>query len=171
MKYASTIILASAAALAAAGALADTRSSDKSKTTMEERASPSHPTKQDEERTEAHSQPDVPHAGGTTPRTTDKSKGKSSRGSDSKKGKDKGSSSSGGSSSNAPAPAMDAVAEQRFKALDVDGDGAISKAEAAGNADIVKDFDHADRNRDGKLSRAEYASVGKPRPAKKQASR
>ena len=53
-------------------------------------------------------------------------------------------------------------------------DYAISKAEAAGNADIVKDFDHADRNRDGKLSRAEYASVGQPRPAikkQKQAAR
>jgi hypothetical protein len=173
MKHASTIVLASVGALAVAlatAAHADTRNSDKGRTTMEQKASPSNPVKQDEERTEAHSQPDVPNAGGTTPRNTKKAAPKKS--SDAKKDKDKSkdkSSSSGGSS--APSPAMDAVAEKRFKALDIDGDGAISKAEAAGNADIVKDFDHADRDGDGKLSRAEYGAVGKPRPAKKQASR
>jgi len=75
--------------------------------------------------------------------------------------------SSGGST----APALDTVDEQRFKALDIDGDGAISKAEAAGNADLVKGFDRADRNRDGKLSRAEYDRLGKPKTKKEQASR
>ena len=172
MKYAGTIILASAAALAAAlataGAYADTRSSD-DKTTMEQKASPANPVKQDEERTSAHSQPDVPNAGGTTPRNTTKSKSKPKKSSDSKK--DKTSSSAGGSAQAAAGPELDAVAEQRFKALDIDGDGAISKAESAGNADIVKDFHRADRNHDGKLSRSEYSAIGKPKAAKKQASR
>lgn len=43
-----------------------------------------------------------------------------------------------------------------FKSLDVDGDGLVSKAEAAGNAEVTGAFDRADRNRDGKLSAAEY---------------
>ena len=43
-----------------------------------------------------------------------------------------------------------------FEARDLDGDGKVSKAEAAGHAALVKGFDRADRNRDGKLSRAEY---------------
>jgi hypothetical protein len=172
MKHPGTIITATAAALAAvlatAAAYADTSSSDKGRTTMEQKASPSNPVKQDEERTEAHSQPDVPNAGGTTQRNTKKAAPKKS--SEAKKDKDKSKDKSS-SSSGSSAPAMDAVTEQRFKALDIDGDGSISKAEAAGNADIVKDFDRADRDRDGKLSRAEYGTVGKPRPAKKQAAR
>jgi hypothetical protein len=163
MNLARTIVLASAAALGAAAAHADTRSSDEGKATMERKASPAAPGKQDEERTQSHSQPDVPTAGGTTPGA---SKPKAKKSSDAKK-KDKTSSSTG---SNAPAaePALDAVSEQRFKALDIDGDGAVSKAESAGNADIVKDFDRADRNHDGKLSRAEYGLVGKLKTAKKQ---
>jgi hypothetical protein len=79
--------------------------------------------------------------------------------------------SSGGSTAPAAQAALDTVGEQRFKALDIDGDGAISKAEAAGNADLVQGFDRADRNRDGKLSRAEYDSIGKPKAKKQQASR
>jgi hypothetical protein len=35
----------------------------------------------------------------------------------------------------------------------------------------VTGFDRADRNRDGKLSRAEYDALGKPRAKKQQASR
>src|SRR4051812_23706340 len=44
-------------------AFADTRSSDQHPRAMEQQASPSNPVKQDEERTEAHSQPDVPKTG------------------------------------------------------------------------------------------------------------
>jgi hypothetical protein len=46
--------------------------------------------------------------------------------------------------------------DERFDKLDFDRDGRVSKAEAAGNADLITGFDRADRNRDGKLTRAEY---------------
>src|SRR5213075_472335 len=46
--------------------------------------------------------------------------------------------------------------EEEFRALDLNGDGYVSAAEAAGFRDIVRRFDKADRNRDGKLSRAEF---------------
>jgi hypothetical protein len=55
-----------------------------------------------------------------------------------------------------------------FRYLDFDGDGFVSKAEAAGHAPVTVGFDRADRNRDGKLSFAEYGSIGKPRPARKK---
>ena len=58
-----------------------------------------------------------------------------------------------------------------FRRLDFDGDGFVSKAEAAGNAPVTLGFDRADRNRDGKLSFAEYDSIGKPRPARKKVAR
>jgi len=48
-----------------------------------------------------------------------------------------------------------------FKSLDVDGDGKVSKAEAAGHAEVTGAFDRADRNRDGKLTLAEYERYGK----------
>ena len=58
-----------------------------------------------------------------------------------------------------------------FRQLDIDGDGFVSKAEAAGNAPVTLGFDRADRNRDGKLSFAEYDSIGKPRAKKKSTAR
>ena len=138
-------------------AFSDTRSSDKGSTTMERRASPSADGKQDEERTEAHSQPDTPHAGGTTPRTTQKAR----PGTATSKKKDKQKeSSSAGSSAPSSAEAM-GDREKAFKALDIDGDGVISKAEAAGNATLITRFDRADRNRDGKLNRKEYDALAK----------
>ena len=39
--------------------------------------------------------------------------------------------------------------------LDLDGDGQVSRDEAAGNAKLAKNFDSLDANRDGKLSPAE----------------
>jgi hypothetical protein len=39
--------------------------------------------------------------------------------------------------------------------VDIDGDGRISKAEAAGNAELMDLFDRADRDRDGRLTSAE----------------
>ena len=49
--------------------------------------------------------------------------------------------------------------EEEFRALDLNGDGYVSAAEAAGFRDIVTRFDKADRNRDGRLSRTEYARL------------
>jgi hypothetical protein len=76
-------------------------------------------------------------------------------------------SASGGSTAERPA-----VNERQamFRQLDIDGDGFVSKAEAAGNAPVTLGFDRADRNRDGKLSFAEYDSIGRARTAKKSAS-
>ena len=59
-------------------------------------------------------------------------------------------------------------AKEGFKSLDIDGDGQVSKAEAAGNKEVTEAFDRADRNRDGKLSVAEYERYGKAQ-AKAQA--
>jgi EF hand len=51
-----------------------------------------------------------------------------------------------------PNPANDAA----FYKHDLNRDGQVSKAEAAGHYDLIMGFDKSDRNRDGKLSRAEY---------------
>src|SRR5262245_5763985 len=46
-----------------------------------------------------------------------------------------------------------------FDALDKNGDGYLSRAEAKGNPYLASHFKAADRNNDGKLSRAEYRAV------------
>jgi Ca2+-binding EF-hand superfamily protein len=51
--------------------------------------------------------------------------------------------------------------ERYFQALDLNGDGYVSLAEAAGDPVIVNRFDRADRNRDGKLSEKEFARLSK----------
>ena len=71
------------------------------------------------------------------------------------------------SGSSAPRPPASAQKQDVFRYLDFDGDGFVSKAEGAGHAPVTVGFDRADRNRDGKLSFAEYDSIGKPRPARK----
>lgn len=63
-------------------------------------------------------------------------------------------------SSGASTP-RDAGKDAVFRSLDIDGDGKLSLAEAAGNALVVLGFDRADRNRDGKLTFAEFDSIGK----------
>ena len=55
----------------------------------------------------------------------------------------------------------DSGKETLFKSLDINGDGSVSKAEAAGNASVTLGFDQADRNKDGKLSWTEYDSIEK----------
>ena len=72
---------------------------------------------------------------------------------------------SGGATAPSP-PSSDKQAA--FRRLDIDGDGFVSKAEAAGHEQATVGFDRADRNHDGKLSFAEYDSIGKPRPARKK---
>lgn len=77
---------------------------------------------------------------------------------------------SSGSSARRAAP--DASEKQAmFRYLDIDGDNFVSKAEAAGNEKATLGFDRADRNHDGKLSYAEYESIGKPRPPKRKVAR
>ena len=53
-----------------------------------------------------------------------------------------------------------------FNSLDLNGDGKLSLAEAAGYADIVTRFDRADRNRDGRLTQAEFDRLAKLPPPK-----
>lgn len=53
-----------------------------------------------------------------------------------------------------------------FHLLDLDGDGRLSLAEAAGYGEIVTRFDRADRNRDGKLTQAEFERLAKLPPPK-----
>jgi hypothetical protein len=75
------------------------------------------------------------------------------------KAKKKGRESSSAGSS-APTSMLSPEKEADYRALDLDGDGVVSLSEAAGNEKVVRGFDRADRNRDGQLSRAEYARLG-----------
>ena len=62
--------------------------------------------------------------------------------------------------------------QEEFTALDLDGDSKVSLAEAAGYAAIVVRFDRADRNRDGKLTMAEFNRLKKLRiPVNAQAKK
>jgi hypothetical protein len=157
MKFATAALSAAALSLViAAGAQADTRSSN-DKATMEKKNDASSP-KLDEERAESsQGQPNT--IGGATVRGTakDKTNDKAADKAKSSKKSDKTSSSAGASS-----PAEDGQRELAFKKLDLDGDGSVSKAEAAGNEKLMNGFDEADKDRDGKLSRAEYDNLGKP---------
>ena len=65
----------------------------------------------------------------------------------------------------APAP-LPGRSAGTLPALDLNGDGRISLAEAAGHGEIVTRFDRADRNKDGKLSKAEFDRLDKVPPAK-----
>lgn len=53
-----------------------------------------------------------------------------------------------------------------FHSLDLNGDGKLSLAEAAGYSDIVTRFDRADRNRDGRLTPGEFERLAKMAPPK-----
>jgi hypothetical protein len=59
------------------------------------------------------------------------------------------------------AHADDGALNRYFDTLDLNGDGYVSLSEAAGDEGVVSRFDRADRNRDGKLSRKEFANLGK----------
>ena len=69
----------------------------------------------------------------------------------------------------APARAESAAAGGSGDSLDADGDGLLTLAEASGSEHIVTRFHRADRNKDGKLSRAEYQRLDKlPAPKAKK---
>lgn len=57
-------------------------------------------------------------------------------------------------------------AHSSFDGLDVDADGKLSLAEAAGYGDIVTRFHRLDRNKDGKLTKAEFDRLAKLPPPK-----
>ena len=60
-----------------------------------------------------------------------------------------------------PAHAESAAAGGSGDSLDANGDGFLSLAEAAGSEHIVTRFHRADRNKDGRLSKAEYDRLDK----------
>ena len=60
-----------------------------------------------------------------------------------------------------PAWADPAAIDNYFRALDLNGDGFVSLAEAAGDEVVVARFDKGDRNKDGKLSPKEFAGLSK----------
>jgi Ca2+-binding EF-hand superfamily protein len=55
--------------------------------------------------------------------------------------------------------AADDKKDANFNTMDKDNDGYLSRTEAAGNKDLMKKWKEADRNNDGKVSRAEYLMV------------
>jgi EF hand len=59
------------------------------------------------------------------------------------------------------AHADDRAINRYFDSLDLNGDGYVSLSEAAGQEVVVSRFDRADRNKDGKLSRKEFANLSK----------
>ena len=61
-----------------------------------------------------------------------------------------------GATAPTPPPPPNPENDAAFRKYDMNGDGLVSKAEAAGHYDLMMAFDKSDRNRDGKLSRAEY---------------
>ena len=63
----------------------------------------------------------------------------------------------------APLPAVE-LKEASLGSLDLNGDGRLSLAEAAGYREIVTRFDRADRNKDGKLTKAEFDRMAKMPP-------
>ena len=64
------------------------------------------------------------------------------------------------------APGAATLSAGSYTAVDLNGDGRLSLAEAAGNAEIVTRFDRADRNRDGKLTQTELNRLAKLPPPK-----
>lgn len=68
--------------------------------------------------------------------------------------------------STAESPARAPKRGSSFQSLDLDGDGRLSLAEAAGYGEIVTRFDRADRNRDGRLTAVEFERLSKLPPPK-----
>ena len=66
-------------------------------------------------------------------------------------------------------PLRPASTNSPFDGMDVDGDGKLSLAEAAGHGDIITRFHRVDRNKDGKLTKAEFDRMATLPPPKARA--
>lgn len=66
----------------------------------------------------------------------------------------------------AQTPAAPTPAEASFKRADANGDGKLSKTEAAIIPAIASKFDELDRDKDGALSLAEYSVAFSAAPSK-----
>lgn len=162
------LTLAAFAVAFAVPGFADTRTSEQAPAAQEHKASPSNPTKQEEETTEAHSTPDShPQASGSSS-SRGASKDKPAKKAKKKPKADKTSSSAGASR---PQASLGEEKERIFNTLDLDGDGKVSLSEAAGNSSTVMGFDRADRNHDGSLDRREFARLGEKTKRARTASR
>ena len=75
---------------------------------------------------------------------------------------------SAASGASAPLPHQD-PARDSFSSLDLNGDGRVSLAEAAGYGDIMTRFARVDRNKDGKLTKVEFERLAKLPPPKPRA--
>lgn len=58
-----------------------------------------------------------------------------------------------------PAEDMKAAIDDKFRALDVNGDGVISQEEASKMKGLAERFQSADKNKDGKLDRGEFGTA------------
>ena len=72
---------------------------------------------------------------------------------------------SAASGASAPLPHQDPDRDS-FTSLDLNGDGRLSLAEAAGYDDIMTRFARVDRNKDGKLTKVEFERLAKLPPPK-----
>jgi hypothetical protein len=72
---------------------------------------------------------------------------------------------SAASGASAPLPHQDPDRDS-FTSLDLNGDGRLSLAEAAGYGDIMTRFARVDRNKDGKLTKVEFERLAKLPPPK-----
>src|ERR1700752_2983713 len=64
----------------------------------------------------------------------------------------------------APTSAGAVVLDYKMELLDKNKDGFVSREEASGVPTLIKVFDKFDRNRDGKLDRAELEAAEKAQP-------
>lgn len=58
-----------------------------------------------------------------------------------------------------PAEDMKAAIDDRFRQLDANGDGVISQEEGSKMKGLTERFQTADKNKDGKLDRGEFATA------------
>jgi len=64
-----------------------------------------------------------------------------------------------------PPPAQSSQHGATFESLDTDGDGRISKAEAAANENVATQFARYDKNGDGYIEKEEVMSSNNPQPS------